>query len=263
MKIKIQAMACPQGGIAPLAPGNARAQGAHIFESGDLALARPGALLSGADVGGEPFFRVCGSAWLETRGDMASADAPQMAACPLLEALRDITPGPLNLEIGKKGWSIAVITLSDKGAAGLREDKSGPLAARILRDALNPALLQRFILPDDPASIKALLAQLASGFDLIITTGGTGVAPRDYAPQATAPLLDITLPGFSQAMMAASLAKIPHAVISRALAGVAGKCLIINLPGSARAAVENLEAVLAAIPHTLAKINGDPADCGG
>ena len=98
---------------------------------------------------------------------------------------------------------------------------------------------------------------------VISTSGGTGVGPRDISPQVTSAVLDYPLPGFSMAMMQASLAKTPHAAISRAVAGVLGQSIIINLPGSRKAVVENLEAVLPALPHALDKLHGDPADCGG
>ena len=113
--------------------------------------------------------------------------------------------------------------------------------------------------------LRALLTELAlsQAYDLICTTGGTGLSPRDITPQVTEALLDTSLPGFSQVMLAASLAKTPHAIISRAAAGVLGQSIIINLPGSRKAVMENLAAVLPALPHALAKLQGDPADCGG
>ena len=113
--------------------------------------------------------------------------------------------------------------------------------------------------------LRALLVDLAlnQGYDVICTSGGTGVGPRDISPQVTSAVLDYPLPGFSMAMMQASLAKTPHAAISRAVAGVLGQSIIINLPGSRKAVVENLEAVLPALPHALDKLHGDPADCGG
>jgi molybdenum cofactor synthesis domain-containing protein len=97
--------------------------------------------------------------------------------------------------------------------------------------------------------------------DLILTTGGTGVSPRDITPEATGKVIDRELPGFAERMRQESLKKTPHAIISRAIAGIRKRTLIINLPGSPKGAIENLEAVWPAIPHAIAKIQGDPSDC--
>ena len=99
-------------------------------------------------------------------------------------------------------------------------------------------------------------------YELVISTGGTGLSPRDLTPEALIPVLDRRLPGFEQAMMAASLQKTPRAVLSRALAGTVGQTLLFALPGSRRAALENLDAVLEALPHALEKLGGDMSDCG-
>jgi molybdenum cofactor synthesis domain-containing protein len=119
------------------------------------------------------------------------------------------------------------------------------------------------IIPDEADLISAKLAEWADGgeFDLILTTGGTGVSPRDVTPEATESVLDRVIPGFGEAMRAASLAKTPQAMISRAVSGVRKRTLIVNLPGSPRGAIENLEAVWPAIPHALKKIQGDMGDC--
>ena len=121
------------------------------------------------------------------------------------------------------------------------------------------------MLPDDAAALRALLTELAlgQGYDIICTSGGTGVGPRDVSPEATLAVLDKRLPGFEQAMMQAGLDKTPTASVSRAVAGVIGGCICINLPGSRKAVVENLAAVLPALGHALDKLHGDPADCGG
>lgn len=168
------------------------------------------------------------------------------------------------LHVKKDGFSLAIITLSDKGSAGKRVDESGPLILEMLKPALNPCLERRYLLPDDAAALKGLLSHLAylDCLDLVITTGGTGVSERDITPRVTASLLDIPLPGFVNAMLMTSLAKTPNAVISRAAAGIIRKTLVINLPGSKKAARENLEAVLPALVHALKKIGGDDSDCG-
>ncbi len=185
-------------------------------------------------------------------------------ACPLLKALRQITAEERSFALRKSGWSVAWITLSDKGYAGEREDQSGPLLGEMLAAHLPLAHSQGFLLPDDTSMLRSLLVELAlgQGYDIVCTTGGTGVAPRDISPQTTASVLDYTLPGIAQAMMAASLTKTPNAVVSRAIAGVIGKSLVINFPGSRKAVKENMEAIVGALHHTLEKLHGDPSDCG-
>lgn len=174
-----------------------------------------------------------------------------------------ISPHGLPLFPEKQGAALAWVTLSDKGYAGRRPDAAGPMIADVIGKALVLSLIQGFLLPDDPARLRSLLMGLAleQGFDLIVTTGGTGVAPSDHTPEATLSVLEKRLPGMETAMLMAALAKTPHAVISRAVAGTLGKSLIINLPGSPKAVAENLQALLPALEHTLAKLRGDPSDC--
>lgn len=169
------------------------------------------------------------------------------------------------LEIRKAGWSVAAVTLSDKGSKGLRVDESGPLIQQTLAGSIQPVFSKSFLIPDNAGELKALLCHLAllECYDLVITTGGTGVGERDITPQVTNSLLDLPMPGIPAAMLMSSLAKTPNAIISRAAAGLLGKCLVINLPGSKKAVAENLEAILPGLAHTLAKINGDTSDCGG
>ncbi len=157
----------------------------------------------------------------------------------------------------------AIITLSDKGSVGERVDESG----RVLRDLMTGAgasVDHYEVLPDDQERIISVLTRLADSgaIDLILTTGGTGVAPRDVTPEATRAVLDRELPGMAEAMRAESLKKTPHAMISRAIAGIRKQTLIVNLPGSPRAVRENLAVILPALPHAVAKIKGDPSDCG-
>ena len=156
----------------------------------------------------------------------------------------------------------AILTMSDKGAEGLREDASGPALEKWLAGQ-GITTLQYGMIPDDAAIIAATLTEWSDSgrFDLILTTGGTGVSPRDVTPDATLQVLDRVIPGFGEVMRMKSLAKTPHAMISRAVAGIRGRTLIINLPGSPKGAIENLEAVWPAIPHAVAKIQGDPAEC--
>jgi molybdopterin adenylyltransferase len=156
----------------------------------------------------------------------------------------------------------AVLTVSDRSSQGIRPDASGPKLEEVLRTH-GVEVVRRAVCPDEqPAIMKALAAWSdESEVDIILTTGGTGVAPRDVTPEATLAVISKTVPGMAEAMRQASLKKTPHAMISRAVAGIRGKTLIINLPGSPKGAVENLEAVLPALEHAVAKIQGDPSEC--
>jgi len=156
----------------------------------------------------------------------------------------------------------AILTLSDKGARGEREDGSGPALRLWLEERAVPTL-RSSIIPDEADEIARTLSEWADSnqFDLILTTGGTGVSPRDVTPDATLSILERVIPGFGEVMRARSLQKTPHAMISRAIAGIRGRSLIINLPGSPKGALENLEAVWEAVPHAVAKLQGDPQDC--
>jgi molybdopterin adenylyltransferase len=159
--------------------------------------------------------------------------------------------------------SAGVLTISDRSSQGLRQDASGPQLADILRQQ-EIEVVWTAIVPDEEHDIRLMLTKWADEehADLIVTTGGTGLSPRDVTPEATTAVVQRMIPGMAEAMRAASLVKTPHAMISRAVAGVRGKTLIINLPGSPKGAVENLEAVLPALKHAIAKIQGDPAECG-
>lgn len=170
---------------------------------------------------------------------------------------------PRSWAVHKPGYSLAWITLSDKGYAGAREDQAGPLIADLVGRTLSLTLAQGYLLPDDPRRLRALLVELAleQGIDLILTTGGTGVGPRDVTPETTLSVIEKRLPGMETAMLQAAQRKTVHAVISRAVAGTLGQSLIINLPGSPKAVRENLQALLPALDHTLAKLQGDPSDC--
>jgi molybdopterin adenylyltransferase len=154
----------------------------------------------------------------------------------------------------------AILALSDKGSRGEREDTGGPLIAELVKQA-GIAVKHYEVVPDDKALIKEKLIGYSKNVDLIITTGGTGLAPRDVTPDATLEVIDREIPGIAEAMRAAGLMKTRRAMLSRAVAGVRGEALIINLPGSLKAIKEGLEAVLDVIPHAVEKIKGDTADC--
>ena len=159
-------------------------------------------------------------------------------------------------------WSVAIVTVSDRGASGEREDLSGiALLEKLEQDGYHVA--ERIVVPDERPEIEKALMRYSdkTGVALIVTTGGTGVAPRDVTPDATLAVVDRQVPGMAEAMRAGSLAKTPHAMISRAVVGIRGKTLIVNLPGSPKGAVENLEFILPALKHALKKIQGDPTDC--
>ena len=157
---------------------------------------------------------------------------------------------------------VVILVLSDRCSRGEREDGSGP-ALRDWLAAREVTVGGIEILPDDRAVITRFLQDACDGgaWDLVVTCGGTGVSPRDVTPEATLDVIEFELPGFGEAMRRESAQVSSHAIISRATAGVRQRVLIVNLPGSPRAAVENLAAVWPAVPHAVAKIQGDPSDC--
>jgi molybdenum cofactor synthesis domain-containing protein len=155
-----------------------------------------------------------------------------------------------------------VLTVSDRSFRGEREDKAGPAIEKLL-SASHFEVTQVEVCPDEKGLISELLMKWSDveGFDLIVTTGGTGVAPRDVTPEATEAVCHRLVPGMAEVMRSESLKKTPNAMISRAVAGIRNQTLIINLPGSPKGAIENLEAVMPALRHAMDKIQGDPTDC--
>ncbi|MGE4192436.1 MAG: molybdenum cofactor biosynthesis protein B [Pseudodesulfovibrio sp.] len=214
---------------------------------------RVGDRLNGA--GGTFVVRSC--SWLGQGADNASRPLY------LLEAPDGMEPGSGPFEVSRTGFALAWITLSDKGSRGERVDESGPLVGEMVAGKLDLCYEQGYVIPDETGELKGLLTDLAlnQGFDLILTTGGTGVAPRDITPEATLAVIEKRLPGFERAMTAASLAKTPHGAISRAVAGTLGGAVIVNMPGSPKAVAECLEPLLPTFRHTLEKLQGDPSDC--
>lgn len=156
---------------------------------------------------------------------------------------------------------VAVLTLSDKGSKGLREDISGPAIEKLVKK-IDAEIVSYDILPDNKAKIRTKLISLCKKADLILTTGGTGVSPRDVTPEATREVIRYEIPGIAEAMRYESLKKTPYAMISRAVAGVRGTSLIINLPGSPKAVKEILSVILPVLTHTIEKIKGSTEDCG-
>ncbi|MCK9246501.1 MAG: molybdopterin-binding protein [Anaerolineaceae bacterium] len=155
---------------------------------------------------------------------------------------------------------VAILTLSDKGFSNEREDLSGPAIAKALEG--KAVIAAQDILPDDFEQIKARLIEYADqGLDLVFTTGGTGLAPRDFTPEATLAVVDRLTPGIVEAIRASSLRITPMAMLSRATAGIRGKTLIINFPGSPRAALECLEVFLPVMSHAVETLRGDAYEC--
>lgn len=159
--------------------------------------------------------------------------------------------------------TVGILTMSDKGSRGEREDLSGKEIERMIKDL--PADIKAYeIIPDEADIIKTKIMEFADKkkLDLILTTGGTGVSPRDVTPEATRAVIEKDLPGMAEAMRRESLKKTPNAMISRAVCGIRKQSLIINLPGSSKAVRENLSVVLPAISHTVEKIKGSQEECG-
>ncbi len=154
--------------------------------------------------------------------------------------------------------NVGILTISDKGSRGQRDDKSGQEIKNSLA-SLNGHFARYEIIPDEMDVIRQKLIEWADAgnVDVIITTGGTGLGPRDVTPEATLSIADKVVPGLAEAMRAGTLDKTPMAMLSRATAGVRGKCLIVNLPGSPRAVGECLEVILPVIPHAVEIIKGE------
>ncbi len=159
-----------------------------------------------------------------------------------------------------KKYRVAIITVSDKGSKGEREDKSGKVIEELLKSMAE--IVYYSIIPDEKESIKKELMTNVDKVDLILTNGGTGLHPRDVTPDATLEVIDKEVPGIAEVMRMEGFKKTKQAILSRAVAGIKGKTLIVNLPGSPKAVKESLEVILESLPHAIDKIKGDPTECG-
>lgn len=159
-------------------------------------------------------------------------------------------------------FTLGILTISDRGSRGERQDKSGEVIRQILSQ-LAARVVNYEIVPDEKEIIAGKLRKWADEdrLDLIVTTGGTGLSPRDVTPEATLSVIERTVPGFAEVMRAQSFKKTPLAMLSRAVVGTRGKCLIVNLPGSPKAVRECLEVILPALPHALETLRGEAGEC--
>ncbi len=155
-----------------------------------------------------------------------------------------------------------ILTISDRSARGERPDESGPAIRAIIEHDLGAAVAQYAIVPDDQIAIAHTLIRWSDELhlDLILTTGGTGFAVRDITPEATLSVIERRAPGLEEAMRAESMKRTIHAMLSRAVAGMRGQTIIINLPGSPRAVRENLAVILPALPHAVRLLHGEAAE---
>jgi len=153
-----------------------------------------------------------------------------------------------------------ILTLSDRSSRGERPDSSGPALARLILTE-NWPVAKEALLPDNESAIRAILSEWADSgeVDVILTTGGTGFSPRDVTPEATRAIIEREAPGLAEAMRAASLKITPHAMLSRIVTGIRKRTLIINLPGSPKGAVENLQVILPVLAHAVQLLQEDPA----
>ena len=173
-------------------------------------------------------------------------------------------PAELLVAVERSRYQVVVLTISDRCSKGEAPDTAGPSVARLLAERLPSHLYKTEVIPDEQELIAARFKHYSDGhsIDLIVAVGGTGFSPRDVTPEAVAQVVHRLAPGLGEAMRAESLKKTPRAMLSRALCGIRNSTLIVSLPGSERAAAENLDVILPALAHGLSKLRGDPSDCG-
>ena len=163
----------------------------------------------------------------------------------------------------KDSFSVAIVTVSDRAARGEREDRSTQVLTQLVAQRLG-SVVETVLVADEREDIESALIRLIDkrAMNLVLTTGGTGVSPRDVTPEATRAVIERDVPGVAEFMRAEGLRHTPMAMISRAICGIRKQSVILNLPGSPRGAVESLDAVLSLLPHLIKKVQGDPHDCG-
>lgn len=155
-----------------------------------------------------------------------------------------------------------VITVSTRGASGERADESGPVMKHVIT-AAGHAVVSTQLVPDDVAKVaNAILDAVRAGANVVLTSGGTGLSPNDVTPEATRRVIDREVPGIAEALRARSLAKTPHGMLSRGVAGAVGTTLVVNLPGSPRAVRESLETLLPVLPHAVELLAGESGESG-
>ena len=159
-------------------------------------------------------------------------------------------------------WRAAVLTVSDRSFRGERADTSGPLLASLLREA-GLEVAEPVVVPDEVEAVQAALRAAASAYDLVVTTGGTGLSPRDVTPQATAPLLDREVPGIAEALRQRNAAQVPTSVLSRGVVGTIGATLVVNLPGSTGGVRDGVAVLAPVLEHALAQLHGGGDHGGG
>jgi molybdopterin adenylyltransferase len=159
-------------------------------------------------------------------------------------------------------WKVAILTASDRGFRGEREDTSAQVIRELVEEEIQGEIIEYRVVPDEMDEIMASLIEMTDYYqaDLILTTGGTGLAARDITPEATLNVIDRVAPGFAEAMRMASMQKTPRAMLSRSVSGLRGKTLIINLPGSPKGVHENLMAIIDQLPHALGILTGKEGD---
>jgi molybdopterin adenylyltransferase len=160
-----------------------------------------------------------------------------------------------------KSFRAAVLTVSDKGSRGEREDRSGQVLAELIEE-IGGIVLERRVVPDELHDIASALKELARSADLVVSTGGTGIGPRDVTPEATRSVIEKELPGISEIMRIKSVEVAPTAMLSRAVAGTLGRTLVVNLPGSPRAVRECFSFIKSALPHAMELLQGSGGECG-
>jgi molybdenum cofactor synthesis domain-containing protein len=167
-------------------------------------------------------------------------------------------------QVPRQWFQAVILTISDRCSRGEATDTAGPAVSRLLSGSLDTHVYAAELIPDDIDQIASRMRHYSDGhsIDLVLAVGGTGFAPRDVTPEAVAAVIERPTPGLDEAMRHASLEKTPTAMLSRAVSGIRGATLIVSLPGSERGAVENLQEILPALQHGLAKLRGDPSDCG-